>query len=233
MASHLDHAGGGIDWDSRYVSGDTPWDKGEAHPVLVDWLGKAPVIGRILVPGCGSGHDVRALSQNSHAIVTGLDISANALNLARSFPKTGKETYIEGDFLSGEAVGLESYDFLFEHTCFCAIPPTRREDYVLAASSALRPGGTMLAIFFTNPENDSTDSPPFRCELESTLTLFQTNFDVLETKSGIPTYPGREGRETLCLLRKKARQESELSGPQKDSRFDFSSGADIKSVIPT
>jgi len=28
----------GRDWEARYQAGDTPWDKGRAHPALVQWL---------------------------------------------------------------------------------------------------------------------------------------------------------------------------------------------------
>jgi hypothetical protein len=33
--------------------------------------------------------------------------------------------------------------------------------------------------------------------------LFSKDFEMLKTSAAIPTYSEREGRETLCLLRKK------------------------------
>lgn len=203
MASHSAHAGAGIDWDARYVAGDTPWDKGGAHPALLDRLKTLPIAGRVLVPGCGAGHDVRAIAAGGAAFVLGLDVAPSALNLARSFPKAGNECYQEGDFLTGNAVPPGSFDVLFEHTCLCAIPPERRADYVRAAATALRDGGLLLAVFFINPENPNSDSPPFRCDLAEMTLLFSKDFEILETSAAIPTYSEREGRETLCLLRKK------------------------------
>ena len=50
------------DWEKRYTEKDTPWDKGEPAPGLVDWLKSQnldPDI-RVLVPGCGCGHDAQA-----------------------------------------------------------------------------------------------------------------------------------------------------------------------------
>jgi 2-polyprenyl-3-methyl-5-hydroxy-6-metoxy-1,4-benzoquinol methylase len=91
MASHSAHAGVGIDWDARYVAGDTPWDKGAAHPALQARLKKLPIAGRVLVPGCGAGHDVRALAAGGAAFVLGLDVAPSALNLAQSYPKAGKK----------------------------------------------------------------------------------------------------------------------------------------------
>jgi SAM-dependent methyltransferase len=205
MASHSAHAGVGIDWHARYVAGDTPWDKGAAHPALLAQLKKMPIAGRVLVPGCGAGHDVRALAARGAAFVLGLDVAPSALNLARSYPKAGNEDYQEGDFLTGNAVQPSSFDILFEHTCLCAIPPERRADYVRAAATALRDGGFLLAVFFTNPENPNPHSPPFRCDLAEMGLLFSDDFEIVESSAAIPTYSEREGRETLCLLRKKTR----------------------------
>ena len=203
MASHSAHAGAGIDWDARYVAGNTPWDKGAAHPALLARLKTLPIAGRVLVPGCGAGHDVRAIAAGGAAFVLGLDVAPSALNLALSFPKAGNECYQEGDFLTGNAVPPGSFDVLFEHTCLCAIPPERRADYVRAAATALRDGGLLLAVFFINPENPNSDSPPFRCDLAEMTLLFSKDFEMLETSAAIPTYSERDGRETLCLLRKK------------------------------
>ena len=203
MASHSAHAGVGIDWDARYVAGDTPWDKGGAHPALLARLKKLPIVGRVLVPGCGAGHDVRAIAAQGAKYVLGLDVSPTALHRARSFPKAGNECYQQGDFLTGTAVLDGEFDVLFEHTCLCAIPPERRADYVRAAATALRDDALLLAVFFTNPDNPDPHSPPFRCDLGEMTLLFSKDFEILETSAAIPTYSEREGRETLCLLRKK------------------------------
>ncbi len=50
-------------WEDRYLAGDMPWEKGQASPPLLELLGKSVDWGNgpLLVPGCGYGHDVRAL----------------------------------------------------------------------------------------------------------------------------------------------------------------------------
>ena len=50
------------DWNERYRTEDTPWDKGKPAPGLVDWLAKRQMSpnNRVLVPGCGKGHDAAA-----------------------------------------------------------------------------------------------------------------------------------------------------------------------------
>ncbi|MBJ7285257.1 MAG: thiopurine S-methyltransferase, partial [Akkermansiaceae bacterium] len=46
-----------VDWELRYQSGDTPWEKGSASPALIELLGKFRDwgLGPVLVPGCGLG----------------------------------------------------------------------------------------------------------------------------------------------------------------------------------
>src|SRR4051794_38519244 len=46
-------------WDAQYQRGVTGWDIGGPAPAFVDLLAApdAPPPGRLIVPGCGRGHD--------------------------------------------------------------------------------------------------------------------------------------------------------------------------------
>src|SRR2546421_10594536 len=52
-------------WETRYQSQDMPWEKGEPSPGLIDFLAAQRDLARgtVCVPGCGTGHDVRAWAQ--------------------------------------------------------------------------------------------------------------------------------------------------------------------------
>ena len=189
-----------MDWNSRYAENDTPWDKGGAHPVLRDMLTHGALHGRVLVPGCGTGHDVRELARRGLS-VTGLDVAPLALERARSCEAVSDERYELGDFFALAAGIREPFDGLFEHTCFCAIDPARRTDYVRAASAALKPGGRLLAVFFTDPDNDG-EGPPFGCTRKELDDLFGKDFRLLEEHREIPTFPERHGRELLRLYQR-------------------------------
>ena len=196
--------GGGSDWESRYTAGDTPWDKGEAHPALVRWLTFQPLTGRILVPGCGSGHDVRAIAKaSSDAEVTGLDIAPTASLTAVSHPGCGRETYLTGDFLRGGSFPQGSFEWIFEHTCFCAIPPFRRDDYARSCGHLLPRGGHLLAIFYTNPSHGGGNEPPHGCSEEELERLFGSQFHLALEERTLPTFEGREEREILRLYRRR------------------------------
>ena len=202
-ASRLAHVGADSEWESRYQNGDTPWDKGLPHPALVRWLSHSDMTGRVLVPGCGSGHDVRAIAQKKTAKVVGMDIAPSAIRAATAFTSVGYETYILGDFLSGEARNYGPFDWIFEHTCFCAIRPDRRADYVGEAAAALKTGGFLLAVFFMDPENSDPNSPPFASSSTELDGLFLPAFQKIDFQTDIPTYAGREQLEHLVVFQKR------------------------------
>jgi methyl halide transferase len=197
-----------LDWEQRYETGDTPWEKGAPAPPLLEWLeSRGSIRGDILVPGCGSGHDVRAIAAASPgAKVIGLDIAPSALDRARRFSLAGNETYQWAD-LFDLPIGLTNrFDWVFEHTCFCALEPARRVDYVRAITRALKPKGALLAIFFLNPwdpgEMPEEGGPPFEVTREELDLLFGTRFELVEELKPRRAYPEREGREIIRLLRR-------------------------------
>jgi len=190
------------DWESRYRAGDTPWERGEASPGLVDFLAASPLHGRVLVPGCGLGHDVRAISAagGERVEAVGLDIAPSAVTAARALPRVGNERFEVGDLFNPPDEWLGAFDGVWEHTCFCAIDPELRERYVSSVARLLRPGGEFLAIFYLDPGLEPGESgPPFGVSPEELDRLFQGPFRLNRRWAPTRTYPGREGREEMRL----------------------------------
>lgn len=205
------------DWNNAYLNDETPWDKGYAAPPLAEFLERlkgqtvdgrsAPasgrIEGRVLVPGCGTGHDVRLLAAQG-AEVIGLDLAPSALKKAESFPKAGRESYEWGDFLNLEAAYHGAFDWVVEHTCLCAIERSEREAYVNSLKLALKPGGQYLAIFFREVSDYTGDGPPHPIAAEDIDALFGRDFEVIESHVPQQTYPSRPvGSEELCWMRKR------------------------------
>ena len=117
------------DWETRYQTGDMPWEKGEASPGLVDFLAAHPDLprGAVCVPGCGTGHDARAWARAGFA-VTGYDLAPSAIQLSRERTAAAglKAQFAPLNFLNDEPP--QRFDWLFEHTLFCAIDPGDREN---------------------------------------------------------------------------------------------------------
>lgn len=189
------------DWNSAYENQNTPWDKGYAAPPLAEFLQQNEVSGKVLVPGCGSGHDVRLLAGQG-AEVLGLDIAPSALRKAAEFPVAGAERYEIGDFLNLEERFHRQFDWVVEHTCLCAIEPSEREAYTKALCLALKPGGRYLAVFFRKVSNYTGEGPPHPISAEEIDQLFSEQFETLESYIPQQTYPSRStGAEEVRLMR--------------------------------
>lgn len=164
-------------WEERYRTGDTPWDKGATAPPLIEYLEQHALGGRVLVPGCGLGHDARYLAQHADQVI-GLDISATAIDRAKQFPQPDNLHFQTADFFNLPSSFHGSFDFIFEHTFLCALQPERRTDYVQIAHQLLKPGGRLIAIFYTVIDGSSAvaEGPPFSISPAEIDALFEYAF---------------------------------------------------------
>ena len=191
----------GRDWEAHYAAGDTPWDHGEAAPGLVDFLAARPGLpaGRALVPGCGMGHDAAAWAR-AGLDTLGLDLSPTAMARAadrwRHLPRLA---FRQGDFLASHDADA-SFDWVFEHTLYCAIDPTLRDHHARAVARWLRPGGHFLAVHYMNPDTD--EGPPFPCTREEVLARFGDALELLEEWEP-RSWEGRVGRERMFWWRRR------------------------------
>ena len=192
------------DWNAAYEGGDTPWDKGYASPPLIEFLKLQSISGRVLVPGCGAGHDVRALAAEGIEVV-GLDIAPRGINKAETFPVSYGERYELGDFLNLGKQYHQAFDWIVEHTCLCAIDPSEREAYARSVVQALKPDGKYLAIFFREVSDYQGNGPPHPISREQSDILFGNSFELIKSFVPQQTYPSRViGAEEVCWMRLKA-----------------------------
>ncbi|MEY5016191.1 MAG: hypothetical protein RIS92_2549 [Verrucomicrobiota bacterium] len=193
-----------MDWENAYQQQETPWDKGEPSPGLVDLLVGMPMTGRVLVPGCGLGHDVRAIARLPGTEVVGVDVAPTAVALARAFGAVGRERYVLEDLFGLPETYVGAFDWVWEHTCFCAIPKARREDYVAAVRSVLGVGGRLAAVFYLDPGwDDPEQGPPFGVSVAELDRLFLGAGRFELEREWVPerAYAGREGRELMRVMR--------------------------------
>ena len=188
------------DWESRYKSGDMPWEKGEASPGLVDFLAVHPEVprGSVLVPGCGTGHDARVWAKAGFT-VTGLDLAPSAIRLSqeRTVAAGLKADFRLANFL--DDAPFARFDWIFEHTLYCAIDPARRDDYARAVLRWLKPDGEFLAVHYMI---GASDGPPFGCTQQELMERLSPNFDL---KQGwVPrSYPNRTGLELMLWWKRR------------------------------
>ncbi len=197
MAMSLEH------WEARYQSGDTPWDKGAPSPGLVDFLAAHPELprGTVCVPGCGTGHDVREFARAGFK-TCGFDIAMSAVRLAREKTKAAglKAKFQIADFLRDEPPQL--FDWIFEHTLFCAVQRSERDEYVRAVLRWLKPDGQYLSINYMIVEDG--EGPPFPVTRHELWRRFSPHFELVE--EWVPrSHSNRTGRERMFWWRRKAR----------------------------
>jgi len=189
-------------WEQRYQASDIPWENGAPAPGLVDFLAAHPALprGTVCVPGCGTGHDAREFAKAGFAAF-GFDISPSAIQLATKKTKNAAQnlgalasrrhvsktqrlaggtpalpgglnaSFQLADFLHDNPP--QKFDWLFEHTLFCAIQPQERDDYVRAALRWLKPEGQYLAVNYLIPDKDG---PPFGTTREELWRRFSPPF---------------------------------------------------------
>ena len=166
-------------WDQRYRDGADGWELGHAAPPLERFLSsdsRAPQPpGRVLVPGCGRGHEAVLLAELGFE-VTGLDFSAEAIAEARRLHGHGRTTlrWLQADLLDPSAlaaggVGAGSLAGVLEHTCFCAIDPADRDGYLSQIRRLLVPGGWLLGLFWCHRREGGPPWGSDPVELEAQL----------------------------------------------------------------
>ena len=163
-------------WDQRFSEGHTPWDRGETNPQLHAWLSAGELKPcRILIPGCGSGHEAATLAAAGFD-VTALDYSPEAIARTRKLldSQNLNATVIEADALAWQPD--RPFDAIYEQTTLCAIYPDRWRDYADQIHRWLKPGGKLFALFVQYLRPDSPDGailgPPYHCDINAMRALF-------------------------------------------------------------
>ena len=189
-------------WEDLYARGADGWELGGPALPLVDFFAGARLDGaRVAVPGCGRGHDVRFLAGLGYEVV-GFDFSPAALAAARALAaREGSPARFEARdvFTLGRDLP-NAFDGAWEYTCFCAIDPGRRAEYVASLAGVVRPGGWLLACFF--PLRGAPAGPPFPVSVTEVRRVLRPAFRIERGFAPLRSARGRQGREWMVLARR-------------------------------
>jgi SAM-dependent methyltransferase len=193
-------------WEKLYAAGEDGWELGEPAPALVQRLEAGLPLApgtRVAVPGAGRGHDARLLARRGYQ-VTGFDFAEAAVREARRLAEEEgvRVAFERRDVFSLAADYTEAFDAVWEYTCFCAIDPARRGEYVDVLHDVLRPGGLLFGCFY--PLREGTDGPPFPVSREGIEADLAPRFDLLESAPPAASPERRRGLEWLILARRRA-----------------------------
>ena len=188
-------------WTDLYTRGGDGWELRQPAPPLVEFVDRTPPApGRIAVPGCGRGHDARYLARQGHAVV-GFDFSPVAIAEARALAHADgvAAEFVERDLFTLGRDYARAFDGVWEYTCFCAIDPKRRAEYVRTMGTILRPGGWLLACFF--PMRRRATGPPFAVSESEVRRLFAPGFRLERAYRPRSVRP-RQGQEWTVVFRR-------------------------------
>lgn len=189
-------------WEERYQSGTARWDLGQPAPAFVSLLDTdAPPPGRMAVLGSGRGHDALLFAARGFEVV-GFDYAPSAVTEATI---AAQKRHLNAQFLQRDIFSLsrdfaQSFDYVLEHTCFCAIELAQRPAYVQLVRSLLRPQGELIALFWAHGR---LGGPPFGATVTEIHQLFIPAFEMLSFAPVPNSPPGREDEEYLARLRVK------------------------------
>ncbi len=183
-------------WSSRYNNGLTGWDLGTISTPIKEYIDQlSDKSMRILIPGCGYGHEAVYLIQKGFSNVHVLDFSPEPLaELAKT--ELGENISLHcADIFQFEG----EYDLILEQTLFCAIDPARREEYVKKISYLLKPGGKFAGVLF---DREFDAGPPFGGSRSEYKELFEKYFSDLMLETCYNSIEPRRDTEVFFIARK-------------------------------
>ena len=188
-------------WEQRYQEKTTRWDLGQAAPAFVSLLNSQETLtpGRTAVLGCGRGYDALLFAEHGFEVV-GFDFAPSAIAEATSLAQAAGSTakFLQRDIFDLAMEFPQDFDYVVEHTCFCAIPLERRPEYVQLVRSLLRPKGELIALFFTH---NRPGGPPFGSTPAEIVQYFEADFEILSLESVANSVPSRQGEEHIGYFR--------------------------------
>lgn len=175
-----------------------PWDYGGVPPEFNAFLERRPNLGKILVPGCGSGYEIRAALEAGND-ATGIELSSEGAKRARTLLGDAASKVVTGDFFSYPFED-DKFDAVYERTFLCAISPDLRRDYIRRMNFLLKPGGLLFGFFLYGEE---PDPPPYPLKEGEEKELFEPVFELLESRASQDPLPLFAERERWQIWRKK------------------------------
>lgn len=190
---------GAAAWARRYREQRTPWDRGDVSPAAIDWLERGVIgKGRVLVPGCGTGHEVVEFAARGLA-VTAVDFAEEPLATLRErlARRDLKADLVCQDLLT--YAPATPFDAVYEQTSLCALPPDRWPAYVDRLAQWLRPGGLLLALFM---QTGRAGGPPWHVDPVVISRLFRRpRWRIVEGPGAPLPHPGGVAELPTVLAR--------------------------------
>jgi SAM-dependent methyltransferase len=177
-------------WDTRFRDGVTPWDAGGVPPAVKNWIGRRRGRLRVLIPGAGTGYEVRLFAEHGHDVLA-IDFSDAAIQAAKH--ELGS---LSGRVRKADFFGLQDgpFDVVYERAFLCALPRTLWSEWARRMAELVSPGGVLAGFFYLD---DNQRGPPFGVSQEGLKDLLGKTFEMTESRvlppeQSLPVFQGKE-----------------------------------------
>jgi len=177
-------------FDIRYAANRIPWDYGGVQNSLKVFLDQHHGPGRVLIPGCGSGYEIKAFSAAGWDVI-GIDFSALAVARARKLLGPLADKVYEGDFFT-YPLGERYFDIIYERTFLCALLPDSWPRYAQRIGTLIAPAGLLCGFFFLGPEEEPPPYPISQDQLDELLGGWFEKVEDNPVEDSLSLYAGKE-----------------------------------------
>lgn len=144
----------------------------------------------MLVPGCGSGYEVKRFAERGDHVL-GIDFSDAAIEAAQRVLGKFADRVRKADFFS---LDEPPFDLVYERTFLCALPRSRWPQWGKHIATLVRAGGRLAGFFFFD---DNERGPPFGISDRALHELLDPGFARVEdapipAQQSVPVLAGRE-----------------------------------------
>jgi len=170
-------------WDECYDNNNIGWDLGAPTPIFVDWCNNLKQSSKkICFPGSGNGYDALYFASKGHS-VTAIDFADSPIKRLQKESKNNSLNLeaIREDIFNLEEEFYNKFDYIIEYTCYCAIDPEMRMEYINIMHNLLKKGGEFVGRLFPLNKAVSEGGPPFNVNLNKTIDLFSMKFKLIES----------------------------------------------------
>tara|TARA_B100000809_G_scaffold66185_1_gene62886 strand:+ start:3853 stop:4452 length:600 start_codon:yes stop_codon:yes gene_type:complete len=190
-------------WENIYLEDDAGWDLKGVTPVF-DSISNELIPGKICIIGCGRGYDAIMFAQKGFD-VTAVDFAPSAIDSVKSLAINSKVkvNIVKADIFSLKSESMNTYDFIIEQTCFCAIHPSRRKEYEILVKSILKPGGKLIGLWFPLDKKLDEGGPAWGTTIEEVKSIFQDGWKIKKEEFPALSIEPRKGREKLIIFKKR------------------------------
>jgi len=170
-------------WEDIYLENDTGWDLKGVTPVF-DSISNELIKGKVCIVGCGRGYDAIMFAKKGFD-VTAVDFAPTPIfELNKlAIQKSVTINTVQDDIFSLVEKFPDTFDYVIEQTCFCAIDPNRRKEYEILVRTILKSGGKLVGLWFPLDKSQEEGGPPFGTTIDEVKSIFNSGWKIEKENS--------------------------------------------------